>query len=89
MVYRKGEMTDRHVDRLWPHQVRILVPGRGLPRIMEMERWIRRYGGHSRGEYDKSTYPKHFSRWCFTSAEVADDFQREFGGERVDTAERA
>lgn len=82
MVRRKGERSKREIDRDWPYQVRILIPGTGHPEVPQMRAWTARHGGTYRAERQ---LPHTFSRYCFRTPEAADGFHQAFEGERIDT----
>jgi hypothetical protein len=87
MVYRKGELTARRIDRDWPHQVALpadAVSGRNTTIIQRFCRGLsvcprhRRYGD---GENERIAY-------CFVERLDAEFFQMHFGGEFIEPSGR-
>lgn len=77
----KRERADHHVDREWPHQVRVAVAETGAADTARMDAWLARQGGTRRPD---CAPPLSFARYCFRTPEEADSFQRSFPGERLD-----
>ncbi|CEJ15341.1 hypothetical protein BN1110_05684 [bacterium YEK0313] len=75
----RRERTEHHVDREWPHQVRVAVGA--TSDTAGMDAWLAGRGGARRAD-GAHTLP--FIRYCFRTPEEADRFQRVFPGERLD-----
>jgi hypothetical protein len=80
----QGEITKRQVDRDYPHQIAILVPGTGLgERLMAMRRFCNARALPYKTRPDRRHQPPGvYMRFCFQNAAHADAFHTEFGGER-------
>jgi hypothetical protein len=82
MVRRKGEVTNTRRNRTHPFQVQIAIPERGLGQAMDaMLRWAAMHDYETMGS-DRTG--RQIMHWCFKSADKANAFQAEFGGQRID-----
>ena len=90
MVYRKGELTRKAIDRDWPHQVALPTP---IPHVAQLRDFCRDAGlslcQRTTGFYravDRETI--WFVCFCFADRDHAEQFQARFGGEFVDPKDR-
>jgi hypothetical protein len=87
MIRHKGARSDNTIDREYPHQVEIEIPDLGLgTRYNAMDAFCRareyQYATRGIGKL-RIERGRDGMRWCFTDPAHADDFQKQFGGERV------
>ena len=85
MTRHKGRPSKRLLDRDYPHQVEIPIPGSGLRTAMHSFCRGRRYV--AQGAQNRTT-GQDAMRWCFAEASDADAFHVQFGGDRIAVAPR-
>jgi len=84
MIRRKGQITQQQIDRDFPHQVAIKIPGGD--RIREMREFC-----HARLHYQppdrrqRMLEAVEYTRFCFADHADADAFVAKFGGVRIRT----
>jgi hypothetical protein len=82
VIHRKGEITKSQIDREYPYQVELVIPGQGFGRRLdEMQKFCILFDYKTRPETRR---PDHFVSWCFKESAQADRFKNTFGGERID-----
>ena len=81
----KGQSGPRQIDRDYPHQVEIEVPGDGLgTRLNAMHEACGGVDYRTRGIGKRLMETgRDGIRFCFKTPELADEFQARFGGERL------
>jgi len=86
MIYRKGGMTPKQIDREFPYQVELAIPEGGLKNIRELDAFCRGRGvvvtTRGIGKLRREGRSKAV-RYCFTDPAHADAFLARFGGDRV------
>jgi hypothetical protein len=84
LVYRKGELTKSDIDKGWPHQVGVIVPGTGLGHLLnEMLAFCQSAGLDHKTRSELRLGPD-MMLWCFASAEDPAAFKAHFQ-ERAET----
>jgi hypothetical protein len=80
MTRHKGQLKASRTEQEFPHRVEMIVPEDGFgKRLDEMHDWHRarsikqRFG---RGRRDANN--RHYVRWCFADAAMADSFRASF-----------
>ena len=86
MVYRKGELSAKTIDRGWPHQV-ALIAERTLGGEYIRARLFCGLSLAPRG-HAFSRDGQWFNVWCFAEREHAEAFAAKFGGEVIAPNER-
>jgi hypothetical protein len=87
MIRRKGQVTQRQIDRDFPHQVAIKIPA--ADRIREIHEFC-----HTRRHYQPPDRRRRmlevveYTRFCFADHVDADAFVARFGGVRIRTLPR-
>src|ERR1700743_3801956 len=87
----KGQITPAIIDRDYPHQVEIFVPGDGLGvRLNVMHEFCHSFDYKTRGIATKqwTATGRDGIRWCFRNGEEAATFQERFGGKRLTIDDR-
>jgi hypothetical protein len=87
MTPHKGARSNSEIDRDYPHQVEMEISDGGLGRRYDaMNEFCRTHGypyvtrGIGKLRIERGC---DGMRWCFTDPAHADDFQKQFGGERI------
>ena len=82
MVYRKGELTWRQIDRRWPHQVAVPAEHTYGPNYVTARLFCEPLSlaphGHSFRRNDRD-----YNVWCFAEREHAEMFCDKIGGELI------
>jgi len=81
----KGQITLRMIDRDYPYQVEISVPGSGLGSGLNvMHEFCIHLDYKTRGipTKQRTATGRDGMRWCFRAVEDAENFRVKFGGER-------
>ena len=77
MVYRKGEIPKRQIRQGWPHHVAVVVPGKGLGRLLnDMHAFCADLDHKTRSELRLGA--PDLALWCFTRVEDAVTFRLRF-----------
>lgn len=83
-LFRKRKMASRINERKFPFIVQVPVPDGGFGATLDAINAWHCYSKHrQRRGHRQHLGEQHFWRWCFESVEVAERFQRRFGGEIV------
>ena len=90
MVYRKGELTRKAIDRDWPHQVALTTP---IPHMAAIRDFCRDTGlslcQRTTGFYrEVGREAIWHACFCFADRALAEQFEARFGGEFVDPRDR-
>ena len=90
VVYRKGELTRKAIDRNWPHQVALPTP---ISSLWEIQDFCRAAGlslcQRTTGFYrEVGREVIWYACFCFADRAHAGKFQARFGGEFVDPQDR-
>ena len=88
MVYRKGELSKRTMDKEWPHQVAHHTPGGGWKRFHELEVFCHAVVACPRF-HSLAEWGLHHTIFCFREAVHAEDFIACFGGFPIEPNEKA
>jgi hypothetical protein len=87
MVTRKGELTSKGIDNLWPHQIALrasLTTGRQHDVVREFCKDLSLAPrGHTFFRDDE-----YVNVWCFSAKADAEKFQAQFGGEYMTPEDR-
>jgi hypothetical protein len=77
MVYRKDELTRHQINKGWPHQVAVVVPGKGLGRLLnEMHEFCR--GRDHKPSSELRLGGSDLALWCFAHPDDAEAFRDRF-----------
>lgn len=83
-LFRKKKMASRINERKFPFIVQVPVPDGGFGSTLDAINAWHCYSKHrQRRGHRQHLGEQHFWRWCFESVEIAERFQRRFGGEIV------
>ncbi len=83
-LFRKKKMASCVNERKFPFIVQIAVPDGGFGSTLDaINAWHRYSKQRQRRGHRQHLGEQHFWRWCFESLEIAERFQRRFGGEIV------
>jgi hypothetical protein len=83
-LFRKKKIASRINERNFPFVVQVPVPDVGFgPTLDAINAWHCYSKHRQRRGHRQHLGEQHFWRWCFESVEVAERFQRRFGGEIV------
>jgi hypothetical protein len=87
LARHKGARSNSTIDHDYPHQVEIEIPDGGLGKRYDAMTALcraREYPHVTRGIGKlRIQRGRDAMRWCFTDPAHADDFQQQFGGERI------
>jgi hypothetical protein len=85
-VKRKGEITPQRIDREFPHQIELRVPGGGLGLALHgLYEFCRALDHKTRpiGRERRIELGDDAASWCFKVPEDAVTFQARYGGEKL------
>ena len=81
MIYRKGELSPASIDRGWPHQVVLPASACEQGGYKEIHEFCKNLSICSRG-HSVFHEDRWFNVYCFAEASDAENFMKQFGGER-------
>ena len=87
MVYRKGELSKRALDRGWPHQVALPANRCTGPNFVSIRYFCEGLSLGPRGHCFRRNHVD-FNVYCFADPEHAERFCARFNGELTTPAER-
>lgn len=87
MVYRKGELSNREIDRRYPFQVALRASATYGDSYVTARLFCEDLSLSPRGQFFRR-YDEDFNVWCFAELEHAERFRAKFGGEIIAPKDR-